>query len=99
MKKSLISCIPISIYTYKFQTIIEEIRVTEQLNNLIYDDISTLRRYKKQPNEKELHSLISSNLESLSKEELGEPLNCLVNELKLKNKPHNGKNYYYIEKE
>ena len=94
MKKSLISCITISIYTYKFQTIIEEIRVTEQLNNLIYDVISTLRSYKKQPNENELYSLISSNLEPLSKEQL----NCLVNELKLKNKPDNGRNYYYMEK-
>ena len=32
------------------------------------------------------------NLESLSEEQLEEKLNCLANEKKLKNEPHNGKN-------
>ena len=41
----------------------------EQFDNLIYDAISTLRSSKKQPNENAKYSLISSNLESLSKEQ------------------------------
>ena len=69
----------------------------EQLDNLIYDTISTLRSNKKQPNENAIYSLISSKLESLSKDQLEERLNCLVNEEKLKSKPHNGKNSYYLE--
>ena len=43
------------------------------------------------------NELISSKLESLSKEQLDERLNFLVNEEKLKNKPHNGKNSYDME--
>ena len=35
----------------------------EQLDNLIYDTISTLRSNKKQPNENAIYSLISSKLE------------------------------------
>ena len=69
----------------------------EQLDNLICDTISTLRSNKKQPNENAIYSLISSKLESHSKDQLKEQLNCLVNEEKLKNKPHNGKNSYYLE--
>ena len=33
----------------------------------------------------------------LSKEQLEERLNCLFTEEELKNKPHNGKNSYYME--
>ena len=69
----------------------------EQLDNLIYDTISTLRSNKKQPNENAIYSLISSKLESLSKDQLEERLSYLVNEEKLKNKPHNGKSSYYLE--
>ena len=68
----------------------------EQLDNLIYDTISTLRSNKKQPNENAIYSLISK-LESLSKDQLEERLNCLVKEEKLKHKPHNGKNSYCLE--
>ena len=48
-------------------------------------------------NENAIYSLISSSLELLSKEQLEERLNCLVNKGKLKNKPHNRKNSYYME--
>ena len=68
----------------------------KQLDNLIYDAISTLRSSKKQPNENAIYSPISSNLELLSKEHLEELLKCLVNEEKLQNKPHSGKNSYYM---
>ena len=57
----------------------------------------SLRSNKKQPNENTIYSLISPKLESLSKDQLEERLNCLVIEENLKNKPHNGKNFYYIE--
>ena len=40
----------------------------EQLDNLIYDTISTLRSNEKQPTENAIYSLISSKLESLSKD-------------------------------
>ena len=69
----------------------------EQLDNLIYDTISTLRSNKKQPNENAIYFLISSKLESLSKDQLEERLSYLANEEKLKNKPHNGKSSYYLE--
>ena len=52
--------------------------------------LGTLRSNKKQPNEN-AHSLISSKLKSLSKDQLAGRLNCLVNKEKLKSKPHNGK--------
>ena len=63
----------------------------------MYDTISTLRSNNKQPKEDAIYSLISSKLESLSKDQLEERLNYLVNEEKLKNKPHNGKSSYYLE--
>ena len=69
----------------------------DQLDNLIYDTIITLRSNKKQPNDNATYSLISSKLESLSKDKLEERLNCLVNEEKLQNKPHKGKSSYYLE--
>ena len=49
----------------------------EQLDNLIYDATSSLRSNKKQRNKNAIYYLISSNLESLSKEQLKERLNCL----------------------
>ena len=52
----------------------------EQLENLIYDTISTLRSKKKQPNENAKYSLISSKLDSLNKDQLEERLTYLVNE-------------------
>ena len=69
----------------------------EQLDNLIYDSIITLRSNKKQPNKNVTYSLISPKLESLSKDKLEERLNCLINEEKLQNKPHNRKSSYYLE--
>ena len=74
-----------------------KIGIIEQLDNLIYDAISTLRSNKKEPNENAMYSLISSNLNSLSKEKLEKRLNYLVNGEKFKNKPQNGKKSYYIE--
>ena len=63
----------------------------EQLDKLMYNIISTLTSNKKQPNKNVIYFLISSKLELLSKDLLQERLNCLANEEKLKNKPHNGK--------
>ena len=47
----------------------------EQLDNLIYDTVSTLGSSNKQRIKNEIYYLISSNLESLSKEQLEEQLN------------------------
>ena len=56
----------------------------EQLDNLIYDTISTLGSSNKQRIKNEIYYLISSNLESLSKEQLEEQLNCLFTRENLK---------------
>ena len=61
------------------------------------EQLDNLRSNKNHPNENVIYSVISYKLESLSKDQLEERLNCLVNEEKLKNKPHNGKSSYYLE--
>ena len=68
----------------------------EQLYNSIFDAISTVRSNKKQPNENAIYSLISSKLEWLSKDQLEEQLNRLVNEEKQKKHTRNGRNSYHM---
>ena len=79
MKKSIISCITIFIYI-SFEILLKKIKtgVMEHFNNLICDAISTLRSNKKRPNENAIYSIMSSNLEFLSKEQLEEQLNSLL---------------------
>ena len=99
MKKSFITVLLFSSTHISSKLSIKKLKIggMEKLDNLIYDTISTLRSNKKQPNENAIYSLISSKLGSLSKYKLEERLICLVNEEKLKNKPHSGKNSYYLE--
>ena len=68
----------------------------EELEEQIFDTITSLRNSKKQPNEDTIYCTISKT-KSLNKETLREALNKLVSSKKLKVKLHNGKNSYYIE--
>ena len=67
----------------------------EQLDTLIFNAIESLRTNKKQPNEDTLFTTISKELTLLTKEQLNERLNNLLDNNKLSNKPHGGKNSYY----
>ena len=71
----------------------------EELEEQIFDTITSLRNSKKQPNEDTIYCTISKTktTKSLNKETLREALNKLVSSKKLKVKLHNGKNSYYIE--
>ena len=71
----------------------------EELEEQIFDTITSLRNSKKQPNEDTIYCTISKTkaTKSLNKETLREALNKLVTSKKLKVKLHNGKNSYYIE--
>ena len=71
----------------------------EELEEQIFDTITSLRNSKKQPNEDTIYCTISKTktTKSLNKETLRETLSKLVSSKKLKVKLHNGKNSYYIE--
>ena len=71
----------------------------EELEEQIFDTITSLRNSKKQPNEDTIYCTISKTktTKSLNKETLREALNKLASSKKLKIKLHNGKNSYYIE--
>ena len=71
----------------------------EELEEQIFDTITSLRNSKKQPNEDTIYCTISktNTTKSLNKETLREALSKLVSSKKLKVKLHNGKNSYYIE--
>ena len=71
----------------------------EELEEQIFDTITSLRNSKKQPNEDTIYCTISKTktTKSLNKETLREALSKLVSSKKLKVKLHNGKNSYYIE--
>ena len=71
----------------------------EELEEQMFDTITSLRNSKKQPNEDTIYCTISKTktTKSLNKETLREALNKLVSSKKLKVKLHNGKNSYYIE--
>ena len=71
----------------------------EELEEQIFNPVTSLRNSKKQPNEDTIYCIISKTktTKSLNKETLQETLNKLVNSKKLKVKLHNGKNLYYVE--
>ena len=66
----------------------------EQLNDYILDAIITLRQKKKQPNEDSIFNILTSKMESLTKEKLDSQLNELIKQQRIYNKPHCG-NYVY----
>ena len=68
----------------------------EELEEQIFDTITSLRNSKKQPNEDTIYCTISKT-KTLNKEILRQALNKLVSSKKMKVKLHNGKNSYYIE--
>ena len=69
-----------------------------ELEEQIFDTITSLRNSKKQPNEDTIYCTISKTktTKSLNKETLREALNKLVSSKNLKVKLPNGKNSYYI---
>ena len=71
----------------------------EELEEQIFDTITSLRNSKKQPNEDTIYCTISKTktTKSLNKETLWEALSKLVSSKKMKVKLYNGKNSYYIE--
>ena len=71
----------------------------EELEEQIFDTITSLRSSEKQPNEDTIYCTISKTkaTKSLNKETLQKALNKLVSSKKLEVKLHNGKNSYYIE--
>lgn len=68
----------------------------ESLENIICNTIETLRSNKKQPNEDSIHNAIIKEKPSITIEQLKEQLTILLQKEKLLNKPHGGKNSYYI---
>ena len=68
----------------------------EQLNDYILDAIITLRQKKKQPNEDLIFNILTSKMESLTKEKLESQLNELIKQQRIYNKPHCGNNSYYV---
>ena len=75
------------------------IATVEELEEQIFDTITTLRNSKKQLKEDTIYCTISKTktTKSLNKETLREALNNLVSSKKLKVKLHNGRNSHYIE--
>ena len=73
--------------------------IVEELEEQIFNTITSLRNSKKQPNEDIIYFILSKTetTKSLNKETLQEVLNKLVNSKKLKVKLQNGKNSDYIE--
>ena len=63
---------------------------------MIFDVIIKLRNNKKQPNENNIHTLISKDCKLLSKKQLDERLLTLTKENKIINRPSAGKNSYFI---
>ena len=71
----------------------------EELEEQIFDTITSLRNSKKQANEDMIYCTISKTktTKSLNKETLREALSKLVSSKKMKVKLYNGKNLYYTE--
>lgn len=72
----------------------KRIRAKEQLDEFIFNAIESLRNGKKQPNEDTIHVTINEDLTSATMEQK-ERLATLLDQKKLLNKPHGGKNSYY----
>ena len=68
----------------------------EQLNDYILHAIVTLREKKKQPNEDSIFNILTSKMESLTKEKLDSQLNELIKQQRIYNKPHCGNNSCYV---
>ena len=73
--------------------------IVGELEQRIFNTITSLGNRKKQPNEDTIYYIISKTetTKSMNKETLQEALNELVNSKKLKVKLRNGKKSYYIE--
>ena len=68
----------------------------EQLDSHIFNAITKLRNNKKQPNENSIYNYILKTVESLTTEQLENRLRDLIKANKLENKPHSGRNSYFI---
>ena len=75
--------------------------IVEELEQQIFNTITSLGNRKKQPNEDTIYYIISKTktTKSMNKETLQEALNELVNSKNLKVKLRNGKKSYYIERQ
>ena len=75
--------------------------IVGELEQQIFNTITSLGNRKKQPNEDTIYYIISKTktTKSMNKETLQEALNELVNSKKLKVKLRNGKKSYYIERQ
>ena len=68
----------------------------KQLDSHIFNAITKLRNNKKQPNENSIYNYILKTVESLTAEQLEDRLRDLIKAKKLKNKPHSGRDSYFI---
>ena len=68
----------------------------EQSDSHIFNAITKLRNNKKQPNENSIYNYILKTVESLTTEQLENRLRDLIKANKLENKPHSGRNSYFI---
>ena len=72
----------------------------EKLDSSIIEAITKLRNNKRQPNEKNIYTLILKDAKSPAKKDLEERLMTLTKENEIINKPYGGKNSYFaIEEE
>ena len=68
----------------------------KQLDSHIFNAITKLRNNKKQPNENSIYNYILKTVESLTTEQLENRIRDLIKSNKLENKPHSGRNSYFI---
>ena len=68
----------------------------EQLESHIFNAITKLRNNKKQLNENSIYNYILKTVKSLTTEQLEDRLRDLIKANKLENKPHGGRNSYFI---
>ena len=63
---------------------------------VMFNAITKLRSNKKQPNENSIYNYIFKTVESLTTEQLEDRPRDLIKANKLENKPHSGRNSYFI---
>ena len=68
----------------------------EELNQRVCDAIATLRNNKRQANQNAIFKSIYDESKPLEKEQLIESINYLMESKVIRNKPHGGKDSYYI---
>ena len=68
----------------------------EQLDSHMFNAVTKLRNNKKQPTENSIYNYILKTVESLTAEQLENRLRDLIKANKLENKPHRGRNSYFI---